>query len=366
MSSPDSSTASTTGAGHLVDFGWGPRPAALLHDQPHPARVVRVDRDRCLVVTRQGEQPAGLPIPPCPAVAVGDWVGLEATDLTALPWRVAVVAERWSALERVDPASNDRAVDTAQVLAADVDLVAAVHPLDRPVSVARIERELAVVWDAGATPIVVLTKADRHDDVDALVASLEHRLVGVDVVVTSAVDGMGLTAILDRIRPDRTLMLFGASGAGKSTLANALLGEHRLATGEVREVDHRGRHTTAARHLLSVPGGGVLLDTPGIRSIGLLGAATGVSHVFGDLEELATQCRFGDCGHRTEPGCALREAVAAGVVDAGRLRSWQKLEAELANERRRADPLAAAARRAEAKRFGRAMKQYKQSGRNRP
>ncbi len=300
-----------------------------------------------------------------PAVAVGDWVGLEPTALTALPWRVSTVAERWSAIERVDPASEGRAVDTAQVLAADVDLVALVHPLDRTVSVNRVEREMAVVWESRAMPVVVLTKADRHSDVDAIAASLRHRLVGVDVIVTSSVNGTGVESVASLVRPDRTVMLFGASGAGKSTLANALLGEDLLATGGVRELDARGRHTTTARYLVPMPGGGVLLDTPGIRSIGLLGATGGVSRVFADLEELATQCRFADCGHGTEPGCALLAAVETGELDAGRVRSWQKLERELAAERRRADPQAAAARRAEAKRFGRAMKQYRQSTRKR-
>lgn len=363
MSASTSSTADP-GDDVLRLYGWGPRPAALLHGEPHPARVVRVDRDRCLVVTRSGEHPAALPVPPVPPVAVGDWVGLEPTEHTALPWRVAVVAERWSALERADPAS--RAVDFAQVLAADVDLVAVVHPLDRPVSVNRIERELAVVWDARATPVVVLTKADCHGDLDALLASLHHRLVGVDVLVTSALDGSGVEAVAELLRPDRTLMLFGASGAGKSTLANALLGEDRLATRGVRELDARGRHTTTARYLLPVPGGGVLLDTPGIRSLALLGGGGGVSTVFADLEQLATGCRFGDCGHHTEPGCAVQAAIEAGDLEAGRLQSWRKLQRELDQERRRADPLAAAAHHAEMRRWGRAMKQYRSSGRNRP
>lgn len=339
----------------LVPFGWGDRVAALLPPTVVPARVVRVDRDRCLVATAAGGSAA---LTDGRAV-VGDWVALEPSGLTAVPWRISVIADRWSALERVDPRSDGRTVDTAQVLAANMDLVACIHPLDRGLSPARVEREVALAWDAGATPFVVLTKADQHGDPMAAAADLEARLLGVDVVVTAALVGDGVDEVRRRLRPHRTLMLFGASGAGKSTLANALVGDDVLDTGGVRVSDARGKHTTTARHLVPVPGGGVLLDTPGVRSIGLLGGTDGVSTVFADIEELATGCRFGDCGHRTEPGCAVLAALDEETLDRGRFRSWQKLQRELAADRRRVDPVAAAAHHAELRRWGRAMKQRK-------
>ncbi len=350
----------------LVPFGWSGRTAALLADHQTPARVVRVDRDRCIVVSPSGETTASAArLDRSVAVCTGDWVALEPSGHGAVPWNIVAIAERWSLLERADPRSDGRSVDVAQPLAANVDVVASVHPLDRALSINRIEREVALAWHAGAVPVVVLTKADRHDDPDAAAADVEHRLIGVDVVVTSALStDAGIDEVRSRLRPDRTLMLLGPSGAGKSTLANAVLGDHVLDTGEVRTSDARGRHTTTARHLVPVPGGGVLLDTPGIRSIALLDAGDGVSAVFGDIEELATRCRFSDCAHQSEPGCAITAAIADGDLDAGRVKSWRKLQRELAAERRRADPLAAATRHAELKRWGRVMKEAR--GRSRP
>ncbi len=334
--------------------------AALLADADLPARVTRVDRDRCQVVTVTGDSFALGD----PRLAVGDWVALEPSGLDHTPWRVAALADRWSVVERLDVRKGAELLDLRQALAANVDLVASVTPLDRPVSANRIEREMALGWEAGSVPIVVLTKADCHADPAAAAADLEHRLLGVDVLVVRALDGTadaGVAGLLERLRPDRTVMLLGASGAGKSTLANALLAAELLDTGGVRLADSRGRHTTTARHLVPVPGGGVVLDTPGIRSIGLSGDGEGVRAVFADLEQLALGCRFSDCGHDSEPGCAIQAAIAAGTFDAGRLDHWRKLQRELAAERRKLDPLAAAARHAELRRWGRAMKQSKQS-----
>ena len=258
-----------------------------------------------------------------PNLAVGDWVALEPSGLSDVPWRVVALAERWSVVERLDPRRGAEILDLRQALAANVDLVASVTPLDRPVSVNRIEREMALAWDAGAVPLVVLTKADRHDDPLAAAADLEQRLLGVDVLVVNALVGPadpGVERLLARLRPDRTVMLLGASGAGKSTLANALLAGEVLDTGGVRVGDSRGRHTTTARHLVPVPGGGVVLDTPGIRSIALSASNDGVSVVFADLEQLVLECRFNDCGHDTEPGCAIQTAIDGGSLDVTRRR----------------------------------------------
>ncbi len=317
----------------LEPFGWSDRVAALMAGESHPARVVRVDRDRALVATVEGDAVAlSEPLP-----AVGDWVGLSPTGREDAPWSVDAIAPRWSEVRRTDPRSEGRAIESGQVLAANVDLVCSVTPLDRQLSPNRIDRELALAWDAGAQPVVVLTKADRHPDVAAAVADLRRRLVGVDIVVTAALAGVGVPEIAALLHPNRTVMLLGASGAGKSTLANALLGDDVLETGGVREADSRGRHTTTSRQLVPVPGGGVLLDTPGVRSLGLLGAGDGVAAVFADLEDLAARCKFSDCTHDSEPGCAVQEAISVGELEAGRLQSWRKLRREIAAAERRVD-----------------------------
>lgn len=326
----------------LAPFGWSDRVAALFGGEPHlPARVVRVDRDRALVATVEGESSAlADPLP-----AVGDWVGLVPSGRADVPWRIAVVAPRWCELSRLDPTSFQHERSTAQVLAANVDLVLITAPLDRPLSQNRVEREAVVAWDGGARPVVVLTKADRHPDPEAASAELARRLVGVDVLTTAALEGRGVAEVAALLHPDRTALLLGASGAGKSTLANALLGDERMSTGGVRRLDARGRHTTTVRHLLPVPGGGVLIDSPGIRSLGLAGVSEGLAAAFPDVEEAVLRCRFADCRHVAEPGCAVRSGIDDGTLDAGRVRSWQKLQREIAAQERRGDPTATAAHR---------------------
>jgi ribosome biogenesis GTPase len=313
----------------LVPFGWNARVEALLADRLGdlvPARVVGVTRSTCRIVTPTGEGVAVAETLP----AVGDWVGVDASD----PPVVATVAERWSALTRMDPHG-----DRLQILAANVDIVLVTCPADRA-SIERVERETVLAWDAGARPAVLVTKADL--DADELVAALEARLVGVDVLRTSAYDGRGVDDVAALLAPDRTAVVLGPSGAGKSTLINALIGEDRLATAAVRDEDARGRHTTTTRELVALPGGGVVIDTPGLRSLGLgTERDVGMASAFVDILELAEGCRFRDCVHESEPGCAVRAAVAAGELDADRFASYAKLARELAYEERRVDPAAA-------------------------
>jgi ribosome biogenesis GTPase len=329
---------------HLSRFGWTDRVAALFGDLPClPARVVRVDRDRCAVATADGESVASFDMVP----AVGDWVGLDESARGDIPHRVVYTAPRWSELGRLDPTSFSHDHLTGQTLAANVDVVVITAPLDRPLSQARVERETVVAWDAGAQPVVALTKADRHPDPEAAAAELSRRLTGVDVILTAALDGVGVDAVAALFRPNLTALLLGASGAGKSTLTNALLGGDVMATGGVRRADSRGKHTTTVRHLLPVPGGGVIIDSPGIRSLGLAGANDGISVAFADLEELACACRFSDCAHTSEPGCAITRAIEEGRLDRARLKSWQKLLREVAMQERKGDPKATAAHRRE-------------------
>lgn len=314
----------------LVPYGWSDRVLALFTSCADgvsaPARVTRVERSGCFAVGPDGAERL-LRAEPLPAV--GDWV-------TTAAGGVRAVMPRWSALSRADPDG----VGT-QTLAANIDLVLVTAPADR-CSPARVERELTLAWDSGAVPVAVITKCDL--DSGGVADTLAARLPGLDVLAVSAISGAGVAELQQRLAPDRTAVLLGPSGAGKSTLANALLGTERLATGAVRDGDHRGRHTTTSRQLVAVPGGGVLIDTPGLRSLGLpadleLGAG------FPDIEALATRCRFSDCAHDGEPGCAVESALTTGVLAPERLQSYRKLAREIAWERRRGDPVASAAER---------------------
>jgi ribosome biogenesis GTPase len=318
-------TLSTAVLGQLPAVGWNDRVLALFNDLDdpslEPARVCRVERSACIVATATADRAVRQPSDP---VAVGDWVALDGDVIRA-------VIPRWSVLARSDPDQHG-----VQLLAANVDLVFVAAPLDR-LSPARVERELTVAWQSGALPCVVVTKCD--DPAPETVEALERRLVGVDVVATSAVVGRGVDDLRALLRPGRTAVLLGPSGAGKSTLANALVGEDLLATGAVRGGDHRGRHTTTARQLVAVPGGGVLIDTPGLRSLSLAGAPD-VDAAFPDVEALSRRCRFSDCRHEQEPACAVTAAVADGTLDRGRLDSYRKLQREVDADRRRFDPAA--------------------------
>lgn len=315
----------------LIPYGWDDRVAARLAavESPDglPARVIAVHRGACTVTTGEAEQRARGRVVP----AVGDWVSVREKDgqLTLL-----AVAERWSAVTRRDPEG------VTQVLAANVDIVFVTAPADR-LSPTRVERETVMAWDSGARPIVLLAKSDLAPA--SLAEDLRSRLVGVDVISTSAVTGDGMETVRAALRPTRTAVLLGPSGAGKSSLANVLLGADQVATGAVRPQDRRGRHTTTARQLLVVPTGGVLIDTPGLRSLSLTDDHGGIAAAFPDIEALALECRFGDCRHDQEPGCAVLAAVDAGTLDRERLASYRKLAREREYEARRDDPLAASA-----------------------
>lgn len=307
--------------GALVPYGWDERVATLYRSvaagDHEPGRVVRVERGACVVQCAGGARPGAGDPPP----AVGDWVALGTSGHDPAP--VEVILDRWSVLSRQDPAR-----ETEQVLAANLDLILIVAPADR-LHLARVERELLVAWESGAEPVVVLTKADLVEDPDGARASAEQRLVGTEVILTSPRTGVGIDCVAHLLRPNRSAALMGPSGAGKSSLANALLGEDTLAIGDVREHDRRGRHTTTTRQLVPVPGGGVLIDTPGLRSLALWRGDQGLSAAFRDVEDLARACRFGDCSHDREPGCAVKAAVADGSLDPQRFASYRKLQGEV-------------------------------------
>ncbi|MFN2504805.1 MAG: ribosome small subunit-dependent GTPase A [Acidimicrobiales bacterium] len=320
---------------HPLDrYGWDERVAALytLVDVPRylPGRVVRTDRGFCQVATAEGtvranpyaqvSRQAGQQEDP----ATGDWVAL-ADDPTE-GWAVLRILPRRSVISRRHPEDAVR----EQVLAANVDVVGVVCALDRPFGENRLERFLAVAWDSGALPAVILTKADAFEDVEAITAAALAVAPGADVFATSAVSGLGMDDLRSLLASGRTLVLLGPSGAGKSTLVNRLVGHDVQATGEVREDDRRGRHTTTTRDLIPVPSGGMLIDTPGLRSLSVWDADTEAAPGFPDIEELAAGCRFRDCSHEGEPGCAVDAAVRDGTLDARRLVNFLKLRRETA------------------------------------
>jgi len=232
-----------------------------------------------------------------------------------------------------------------QVVAANVDTLFLVSGLDGDFNPRRIERYLTAAWDSGARPVVILNKLDRCADPDRCLLEAQAVAMGVPVHRVSALTGTGCEALREYLRPGETVSLLGSSGVGKSTLANALLGSERQRTRDVRDDDSRGRHTTTTRELLRLPGGAILIDTPGIRALEVTGAADGLADAFAEIAEAAEGCRFRDCRHEGEPGCAVDAAVADGRLAPERLAAYRKLEREAAYATRAVDPLARAEER---------------------
>ena len=306
----------------LPELGWNDELAENLEPGLVPGRVAAVHRGAFDVWTAGGAVRSRLPgrqMHDGLDVAVGDWVGLgDGLVRTVVPRRSAIVRNAAGL------------ATTAQTLAANVDLAFVVSSLGPDLEPRRIERYLVTIWESGASPEIVLTKADRLDDPAELVAEVEAVAVGVPVHVVSALTGQGCDALRARIAGGTTAVLIGSSGVGKSTLVNRWLGEEVMATTETREDDDEGRHTTTHRQILVLPGGGLVIDTPGLREIQLWDAgAEALDATFADVEELAADCRFRDCAHAREPGCAVLAAVDDGTLALDRLRSWRKLQREL-------------------------------------
>jgi ribosome biogenesis GTPase len=337
----------------IEDHGWSAHFARAFERDARPdevpGRIVVQHRGAYGVVTPTGEVRARLSghlIHAAPAgghPAVGDWVALRpapdggiATIRAVLPRRTAFV--RKAAGSTASP----------QVVAANVDVALLVTGLTGDFNLRRIERYLAAAWQSGAQPLVLLTKADLCGDVEARLAEAQAAAIGAEVLALSALTGEGMAALAARLKPRQTCVLLGSSGAGKSTLVNALAGGERMATGAVSAHDGRGRHTTTHRELIRLPSGALLLDTPGMRELGLLDAEEGLGTAFEDIEALAGRCRFRDCSHGSEPGCAVREALDRGALDPGRWQGFDKLRRELAHTERKENRLA---REAERKRW---------------
>jgi ribosome biogenesis GTPase / thiamine phosphate phosphatase len=318
-------------AGDLAALGWDAVWAeqARAHGSDAIGRVTRVDRGVCTVLSAEGAVRASLGGDLLDAMAhdateapcTGDWVTLrhwpdERTTAEA-------VLPRRSSIVRADPAPDSR----GQVLAANLSHVGVVAGLDQLPTMTRLERLLAIAWQSGATPIVLLTKADLAADAAEIARDAAVAAPGVDVLCCSTVTGEGLDELRSRLGPGTTLALIGSSGAGKSSLVNSLVGAEVLTTKRIRS-DGRGRHTSVRRELVPIPGGGAVIDTPGLRSAGLFDSDEGLAATFADIAHLAQSCRFGDCAHETEPGCAVLAAVESGELSERRLESWRKLQRE--------------------------------------
>ena len=312
----------------LQRLGWSPFFAEPFQEHEAaglvPGRVAVQERGSYLVYAEEGERWAEVTgrlrndaRTPADFPAVGDWVALDERIHAVLPRRTTFSRKvAWVEAEE-------------QVLAANVDVVFLVMALtERDFNLRRLERYLTTAWESGAEPVVVLSKADLCDEVPLRVAETEAVAFGVPVHVTSAIAGEGLDPLRTHFAGDRTAALLGSSGVGKSTLINAFLGADLIRTNEIRS-DGRGRHTTRHRELVPLPDGGLLLDTPGMRELQLWSADSGLDEAFTDVAELAARCRFNDCSHDGEPGCAVRAAVADGSLDRDRLASYEKLQREL-------------------------------------
>lgn len=352
---PDDSAGPPTGD-RLVALGWDEHWSAVSTGIMHPpgtglrpGRVARVDRGRAHILTDSNDVYAPFHGPHAVSgsaeLVTGDWVLLDGQD------DLGAVLPRRTALTRGAGRRDAR----AQVLAANVDLVLIVMALSSPPNRSRLDRMLAVAWDSGAQPVVVLSKADLCATAESERDEVATAAPGTPVHLVSALDGRGLQDLAGQLAPGRTVVLLGTSGVGKSSLVNALAGTDLLAVGAIR-ADGKGRHTTTSRDLVMLPGMGVLIDTPGLRGVQLWDSEEGLERTFADIEELALACRFGDCAHQGEPGCAVAEAIADGRLDRARLASYTKLQREVVWLRARYDARLRAEQRRRWRNFAKATR----------
>lgn len=338
------------------DEGWAGHAATLGVDPSRIGRVTGQERGSWSLQTEVGPRSARIPsasgLDPFPVV--GDWVVAEPGPTRTDPWSLLSVLERRSRISRGVPGTGQ----AEQVLAANVDRIWIVHGLDLPVNLRRIERYLAVVWESGASPEIILTKADLTAELESEISALRSSAMGVPIRIVTATSPESVQSLRDTLRSGSTVCLLGPSGVGKSTLVNALCGGEVSRIGEVRERDRKGRHTTTRRELFQIPGGALLIDTPGIKELRIWTLGEGLTGAFPDIEELADGCRFRDCRHETEPGCAVLAAVQEGTLAEARLESFRKLQAEAAYEQRKNDPRARAAALSDRKSALKTMKHH--------
>lgn len=287
-----------------------------MQSSPVTARVARVDRGAADLL--HGAELVRAEIPFDLDLAVGDWVDTDGASILA-------VHDRSTAIVRAAASGESR----GQTLVANVDVVLVAVPATPLPKLAMVERLVSLAWDSGATPVLIVTKSDLAVEADQIATDVASAAPGCETHLVSAATGEGMAAVHAYDVPGSTLCVVGRSGAGKSTLANAMVGDVHMAVDAVRQ-DGKGRHTTTHRELIPLPGGSVLVDTPGLRGVGMWIAEDGVEKTFPEIEALASQCRFTDCAHDTEPGCAVTAAIETGGLPQRRLDSWRKLGREIA------------------------------------
>jgi ribosome biogenesis GTPase len=294
-------------------------------------RVALEHKDTCILYTEHGEisaEVAGkmryLAASRQDFPAVGDWVAISVRDSEKRATIHGVLPRKSKFSRKIAGTKTDE-----QIVAANIDTVFLVSGLDRDFNLRRIERYLILVWDSGAHPIIILNKADLCDDIEERREEVEAIALGIPIIILSAAKNQGLNALTPYLSKGQTAALLGSSGVGKSTLSNQLIGKQVQVVGEVRQGDDKGRHTTTHRELLILPSGGLLIDTPGMREVQIWAGEESFQETFADVEILAKQCRFHDCKHDTEPGCAVRQAIEDGTLDYQRFLNHQKLQKEL-------------------------------------
>ena len=345
-------------------LGWNPffeaHWAQMTFDSARPARVVAQHKHLYHVVCAEGEYPARVTgrmlheaSGPADLPAVGDWVAAKLPDRSGEAAIQAILPRR-SGFSRSVVESTRRTEE--QILAANVDIAFLISGLDHEFKLRRVERYLTAACDSGATPVIILNKADLHRSAEDFVEKVAGSAPGVPIHLISAATGAGFEAFDRYLLPGKTVVLLGSSGVGKSSIINRLLGENRIKTESVRDSDSRGRHTTTHRELLVLPGGALIIDTPGMRELVPFVDEDGVGRAFEDIEELEQQCRFSDCHHRGEPGCAIAEALESGALDLKRWRNYQSLQSQAARLSRRRKELE---RRQADKEFSQRIEKYR-------
>ena len=327
---------------NLEDIGWNSvfnfHFEQLEYPELEPARVVRQDRHQYLVLARAGEVSAMVSGGMRHAIGrqsefpvVGDWVAIGRTSGNA---RIEAVLPRKCSFSRQVAGGKTE----EQVLATNLDTAFLVTGLDGDYNLRRIERYVNLAWESGATPVLILNKSDLCADIQAVTGEVEHVATGAAIHFLSATEGTGIDVLQTYLTRGRTAALLGSSGVGKSTIVNRLLGSPRQEVFAVREDDSRGRHTTVRRELFTLPHGGLIIDMPGLRELGLWGSEETLSSTFSDIEGFADRCRFGDCRHDVEPGCGVQDALECGDLDSGRYESYRKMQKELEHAARQQAP----------------------------
>jgi ribosome biogenesis GTPase len=363
---------------NLEELGWDSFFAAAFKElsvpDAVPGRVSSIEKDACQVLTESGELAAQLSgrfrfeargdnFP-----AIGDWLAVRPLpgEKKAVIHAVLPRKSKFSRQSSDWAGRRDGGKTREQVVAANVDTVFLVNGLDggRGFNVRRIERYLAIAWSSGAAPVVVLNKADLCTDIDFYIRETEKVAYAIPIHAVSATSKTGLEKLEEYLVKGSTVAFLGSSGVGKSALINALLGEDRLATAEVRKNDKEGRHTTTRRELIFLPNGGAVIDTPGMREIQVWGDEQNLDNTFEDISEIATGCRFADCRHNSEPGCAVQSAITRGELDEGRLKSYHKLQREISHLTMRQTGLAALEEKKRWRQIAQFQKRLQKHGKN--